>query len=286
MADEAEVEDALCDFVVAALYPEGIDGLDETSPSVAGAPTKVQRGQPLSLDLEGMLEAGQVDVAVAARNGVERVTTRYQREWFTLVPPKRTITASTPGSSVTLGGVVSVPHNLSLAQGGRVLAVYAVQATDTLAGIATALAAAANGRGGAVTASGPALSAGLGGDIAVRVGGVGTAALETKRQDKSFQITVYAPSPELRDATTKFLDSALSDLNFLALPDGTEGLVRYERTVAIDTSEKMTEWRRDLFYWVEYPTIITRPIAEVVAFGFTATGDVPDPPPDPPASHN
>lgn len=272
MADESEVEDALCDFIVAALYPGGTEGLDETSPSLAGAPTKVQRGMPLSADLEAMIEAGVIDIAVAARNGVERVTTRYDRDWYELVPPVRTITASVAGATVTLGGTVSVPQNVAVRVGRAGLFIYQVQPADTLSSIAAGLVAGLAGIGIAASASGPSLTVAATDPVDARVGGYGVAAQELKRQDKSFQITLFAPSPELRDALAKIVDPALADLNFLLLPDGTQGLVRYERTIVIDSSEKMAEYRRDLFYWVEFPTITTRPAPEVISFGINATG--------------
>lgn len=272
MADESEVEDALCDFIVAALYPGGTEGLDATSPSLAGAPTKVQRGMPLSVDLEAMIEAGVIDIAVAARNGVERVTTRYDRDWFELTPPVRTITASVAGATVTLGGTVSVPQNVAVRVGRAGLFIYQVQAGDTLPSIAAGLAVGLSGIGIAATAAGPSLTVAATDPVDARVGGYGVAAQELKRQDKSFQITLFAPSPELRDALAKIVDPALADLNFLPLPDGTQGLVRYERTIVIDSSEKMSEYRRDLFYWVEFPTITTRPAPEVISFGINATG--------------
>lgn len=272
MADESEVEDALCDFIVSVLYPGGTDGLGASAPSTAGAPAKVQRGMPLSLDLEAMIAAGVIDIAVAARNGVERNTTRYDRDWFELQPPVRTITATVVGSTVTLGGTVSVPQNVAVRVGRAGLFIYQVQAGDTLSMIASGLAAGLAGIGIAATATGPSLTVSATDPVDARVGGYGIAAQELKRQDKSFQITLFAPSPELRDALSRLLDPALAELNFLPLPDGTQGLVRYERTIVIDSSEKMSEYRRDLFYWVEFPTITTRPAPEVISFGINATG--------------
>ena len=273
MADESEVEDALCDFIVATLYPGGTEGLDASAPSLAGAPAKVQRGMPLSLDLEAMIRDGVIDIAVAARNGVERVTTRYSRKWEMLIPPVHTITVTPPSQTITLGGTVSVPQNVALGWGPHAHTIHAVQAGESLQDIAAALAAALVAQGAPVVASGTSLTVASGPDLRARVGGFGAMARELKRQDKSFQITIFTPTPELRDDVAKIIDPALANINFLTLPDRTRGLVRYERTIVIDTYEKMTEYRRDLFFWVEYPTITTMQAPEVIAIGSTSGSD-------------
>jgi hypothetical protein len=272
VADESEVEDALCDFVVSILYPTGTDDLDETSASACGAPAKVQRGMPLATDLEQMLGQGMVDVAVGARNGVERVTTRYGRDWYDLIPATTTLTATVTGATVIIGGTVTAPQNVAVQVGRAILFIYQVQPADTLATVAAGLAAGLSGQGAPAIATGPTLTVSSADPVKARVGGYGTAARELKRQEKSFQITLFAPSTEMRDAMAKLIDPALSELNFLTLPDGTFGLVRYERTIVADTLEKMGQWRRDLFYWVEFPTIETRLAPQVISFAINATG--------------
>jgi hypothetical protein len=258
MADESQVLDTLVGVISGALYPNGTG-----QPSAAGMPCRVYRGWPNAAQLDKDLAQGISNVSVFARNGVEQVVTRYPREWETLTQPVHTITATVSGTTCTFGGAISTPQNVAVRAPGFDPVVYAVQASDTLSGLASAIQALLSAKGVACSAAGPVLTA-PGGFSFARIGGAGTAIRELRRQNKSVQVTLWCSSPANRDAVAKVVDTAMAILNFISLPDGSSGLVRYERTTSDDATQKEVLWRRDLFYWVEYPTTEVIAATEII----------------------
>ena len=102
-------------------------------------------------------------------------------------------------------------------------------------------------------------------NVFTRVGGFATASMETKRQEKQFQITIWAPTPAARDACAGPIDAALSDSTNIAFPDGSAGIIRYSHSTQTDMIEKARLYRRDLIYTVDYATVQTQTLAEVIA---------------------
>lgn len=266
MADESQVLDALVGVISGALYPNGTN-----QPSAAGMPCRIYRGWPSAANLDADLAAGTSNISVFARNGVEQVVTRYEREWEVLTPPVHTITLTISGSTLTVGGTVSTPQNLSVRAYGQPMVGYAVQANDTLSTIASALQGLLAAQGVSCSVAGPVVTA-PGGFVFARVAGTGTLIRELRRQNKSIQVTLWCSSPANRDAVAKVIDPAMALINFIALPDGSSGLLRYERTTTDDAPEKELLWRRDLFYWVEYPTTQTMTAPEIVGLTSNVAG--------------
>lgn len=283
MADQVDVEQALAAACNAALYPGGAG-----TECAAGVDVRVSRGWPTLQEFNQAKSQGYCILSIATRNGVETVDNAYPREWDVLIPPVRTLTAivSATGDSVALGGMVAVPQNVTLLVAQRETYSYAVQSNDTLASIATALAALlqAGGHAGASSA-GPVVTLPSGGLLRARVGAAGIVFRELGRQNKSFQISLWCPpAPDpwtdadaFRTALAKVIDPALRAIDFLAFPEGTVGRLRYERTIIADLAQEEGLYRRDLFYWVEYPTIETDTGYEITDIAFEAQGgQVPD----------
>lgn len=266
MADESQVLDALVGVASGILYPAGTG-----QPSAPGMPCRVYRGWPNAAQLDSDLSAGISNISIFARNGVEQTTTRYPWEWEQLTAPVHTVTATASGTTLTFGGTVSTPQNIAVRVPGYAPVVYAVQAGDTLATMASGIRTLLAAQGVSCTASGATLTS-PGGFSSVRVGGAGTAIREIRRQNKSIQITLWCSSPANRDAVAQVLDPGLAALNFIPLPDGSFGKVRYERTTTDDAPQKELLWRRDLFYWVEYATTQVQTAYEVVDIVSNATG--------------
>ena len=84
-------------------------------------------------------------------------------------------------------------------------------------------------------------------------GDTGESVLVTKRQEKVFIVTVWAPSPEIRELLVKSLDSELSDMPRITLPDQ-QAMNRYRGEFTSDENEKKGLYRHDLYYAVEYAT--------------------------------
>lgn len=255
MADVSEVSDALVDVMVQAAYPNGAD-----QPSVAGCGIDVYAGWPEPETLEAKLKAGNGRISVFPRPG-ERVTIPLSSAWQTLSIHPPSLTATVEGATVVLGGTVRVPQTVALLVDGADF-VYAVQASDTLQDIAVALTK-------QIQVKRPASSAGAvisipdAHPLIARIGTTGTSIRELRRQQVTFQITVWAKYHEQRDRVAAVVDPALAALCRLNLPDGTTGTLRYRGSVQSDEWQKQRIYRRDLFYDVDYATTQIRETATI-----------------------
>lgn len=255
MADLSHVEDAIVALAAAALYPSGTG-----SPSAIGATCRIGRGWPQPGALNADLAAGVVNVSVAPRPGMTRNTTRYQDRWLYTPPGAPTLTATVSGATVTFAGTPAAGQLAGIASGSAQGA-YLVQAGDTLAAVAAALAALVPG----CTAAGPVVTAPSPLALVGRVVSTTPAALEVRRQTQGFQATVWAPTPALRDAAAGAIDAALSYARWLALPDGSKaGPLIYTGSVTHDTGARELLYRRDLLFQAEYPTTMAQALAEML----------------------
>ena len=88
-------------------------------------------------------------------------------------------------------------------------------------------------------------------------GAKGTAARELRRQTKQFQITIWAPTPQFRDALAKVINPALSAASRLEMPDGSQATMTFVNEAQRDESQKVLIYRRDLFFAVNFATVQT-----------------------------
>lgn len=100
----------------------------------------------------------------------------------------------------------------------------------------------------------------------VRVSGdrAGKAVRELKRQIKDFQITVWAPTPELREQAGTATDAALSAESNIDLGDSAPAQLFYVRQFDSDSAENWHVYRRDLFFSVNFATTQTITAPEVI----------------------
>lgn len=269
MADISDVNDALVARIAQALYPQGTG-----APSVVGVPVLVHAGWPTANDLDTDLNAlarghstGRLRVSVFP-TASERVTTRYARDWRLSAPPVPTLTAAINGQTIngqaingqaingqqiTLGGAVTSPQNVMAMVEGRPY-VYAVRPGDTLASVATGLAALIPGAvsAGAVISVPEGLAL-----TAARIGACGTSVQVLRSQERVMQITVWADCEQRRSAVAGVVDLALAQTDFLALPDGTAARLVYRGSPIDDMAQKALLYRRDLLYSVDYATTVS-----------------------------
>lgn len=269
MADLEDVEDALKAIVVGAIYPNGVG-----QPSVAlnGAtpiPCAVMTGWPTPDQLKRDHANGVQVISIFTPPQGNRNTTRLPDDWIDLTTPDPTVTVTIATVNATIGGVVQSPQNVCLNVNGRAY-VYAVQDEDTLDDIAAGLAA-------LISVDTPATS--LGAVVTIpaaylltsAVGVEGTVARVIRQQEQLFDITVWCSSPELRKALAKFVDGAMAGRGlehprqFLAMPDGSVARILYRGTRKSDLGSQQGVYRRDLIYAVDYATIDTDTVAQVVA---------------------
>lgn len=253
MADLSDVEAALAGIVNAAAYPNGAN-----NSSVTGDKIAVERGWPKSPQIEKDLKAGVVTVSVYSQPGVERNTTRYFKDWQTLPiqPSAPLLTLAVSGRSVTVGGTIQA-GDVAAVKVGTTKA-YAVASSGSLSSVATALAALAAVDFAGTAAVGPVITFPAGPPLYTAVGGNGAASImELRQQLRGWQITVWAPTPGQRDAVGKAIDTAFAGIERVLLPDQTNAHLIYESSRVSDANQLQQEYRRDLFYSVEYSTTIT-----------------------------
>ncbi len=266
MADEVDVETALVSLITTALYPNGTG-----QACAAGVPCKVFRGWPTPQAQELAKANNFVNVSVSCRNGVERNTSRYTPLATTLTGPVHTLTATVTNNTITIGGTVSTPQNVVVLVGQQFQTSYGVAANDTLNSVASGVAALINTSFPGTTANGAVVTVPTGQPLIARIASSGSVITEVKRQDKSFQITVWAPpcnnpasdADAWRTAVASIIDPQLALPTRITLADQTYGWIHYERTITMDTAEAEGLYRRDLFYWVEYGTTITTTAFEI-----------------------
>lgn len=263
MADSSDVENALVSAIFAAVYPNGT-----AQPSaVPGTGFKIYAGWPQAAGLDADLRAGVVNVSVYPRPSVERNTTRFGAEWKSQIQAAPKVTLAVAGNQVTVGGTIQAGDVATIKMGGRAAYSVGVQANSTLAGIASALAALVSALFPA-SSSGVVITISTGAAIAVAVGGLGTAWRELRRQRKSYQVIVWASTPDQRAQAAPIIDKAFAQIElsgFLTLPDGSAARLEYEMTRENDAPQKELLYRRDLFYSVEYPTTDTMPATSITA---------------------
>ena len=231
--------------------------------SASGGKVILYPGWPISSRLDDDMAAGKSHVSVYPRPE-ERLTTRYQSDWQTVSITTPTLTLSKTFNSVTVGGTVSVPQNATLIVNGNAYS-YGLVSADTLTSVASALAALVNANTPA-TSTGATVSIPGAYSIVARVGTTGTSIKELRRQERTFQIVIWAPTPSARDSIAKAIDTALAALNFITLADGTAARLIYKGSSMTDQLSKARIYRRDLMYCVEYATTQTLDSATVTDF--------------------
>jgi hypothetical protein len=243
MADLIDVSDALVALIAQTVFPNGT-----AQPAIVPQGVKIYPGWPQPAALDADLTIGNVNISVFPQNG-ERVTTRYFRREQIIQAAAPTLTITVNGQVMTIGGTVSTPQNVAVNINGTPY-VYAVQPSDTLTSIATALAALSGS-----SSTGAAITFGATSRIlSARVGAVAKTATELKRQEKVFQITIWASTPDVRDSLAAPIDTALAGTEFLNLPDGFGARLIYRSSFQDDALQKSNLFRRDLNYSVEWAT--------------------------------
>ena len=256
MADISDVEKALVDTIVTTVYPAGTSNM-----SLIGSDVRIYRGWPSPERLSIDLQNGVVNISVFSDSKSGRETTRYPRVWkpgTTMVP---TLTVQLVNGAATFGGVGGAGQNAGVLVDGIGYSV-AVGIDDTPQTVAEALARLVNGaiaENSSLHVPGSAIAA-------ARVEGSSLAQQETRRQEQAITVTLWCADPDVRDRISASIDAALSEIDWLALPDGSSARLLYKSTSVSDSSENADLYRRDLIYSTEYPTIIQQ-IASAMVFG-------------------
>ncbi|GAB0116901.1 hypothetical protein [Acidisoma sp. 7E03] len=251
MADQSDVESALVDAIAQTLYPSGSD---RTS-AIGGTTARIYRGWPVTQALNADLAAGIVNVSVfPAGEPVE--TTRYTSRWHVTEAKAPTLKPIIRRNIVTFTGTPAAGQMAGMAVNGETF-VYLVQAGDSAALVAAALAAQISAAGILAQYSNVTIALPGARQVLARVEQAQNAYRETRRQRQSFRVTCWCPSPALRDETCAMIDAALADTSFLPLGDGTAARLSLAGGATLDQMENAALYRRDLLYAADYATILT-----------------------------
>jgi hypothetical protein len=264
MADLSDVQEALKTVVAAILYP--VAPTATMQPSACGIPVLVMKGWPGPQSLDDNLKKGKTVVSVYTRP-TERDSTRYPLDYEEVSVPEATYSLASAGQVITVGGAAPTPffgQNLFVLV-GKTPCRYSAQSGESAAQAAAGLGAVIASQFPGTTVSGTQIA--LPGAYliaAARVGVAGTASRELGRQDREFQIAVWAPHPKDRDTVAKYIDPKLRAQSFLALADGSQGRLVYRASPFTDFDQKQGIFRRDLIFSVEYGTTDTLAAEQIV----------------------
>jgi len=265
MADLQDVQDALAGLIAGGIYPNGA-----SQPSVTGGAVRIYAGWPTAAKLDADLRNSVAHVTVYSQDG-ERNTNRYLEPWGELSRGAKTIGATISGVALTLTGTVATPQVVTALVNGKGYS-YPVQDGDTLTSIAAALATLINADTTA-TSLGPVVTVPGAYRISCRIGVGGVIARVVRRQEKHFQIDIWARDNTVRGTLAKVIDPLLSGRNYIDLSDGTKGRIVYVKSMNIDETQPELLYRRVITYAVDYPTIEVDTAQEITITGLTIEAD-------------
>ncbi|MDE8342956.1 MAG: hypothetical protein POG24_03965 [Acidocella sp.] len=251
MADASDVETALAMAAAAALYPMGT-----SNGSVTGLVYRVYRGWPADAPLAADIANAVQHVSINAIDGTVADIPQFPANWIvpaTVVPP---LTVSVAGDTVIFGGSAGTGLLAGVCVNDTGFS-YRTQPGDSPAAVAARLAALIN-QVFFATLDAATITI-LGAErLLARVEADQTAILPTRRQRQAFRLAGWLDTPQNRDLTMSALDSALSQIPFLTLPDGTAARLRYGRTESSDIFSVAPLYRRDIMFEIEYTTTLVQ----------------------------
>lgn len=265
MATQSDVETALGQLIGLTLYPAGAAG--EAASPVVDHPVRVEAGWPTPAALDAAMKGGKSHVSIYPLPG-ERNVTRYPTERQDSAVRDPTYGITLTGQLVTITGAAPgtyFAHNFAIVVDGYP---YIFQALDghTPADVAAGLYDLVSEDFPSATIAGAVITlpdtARMG---SPRLGTVGDAVREVRRQEKQFQISVWSSSPDSRAAVSDAFDSVLADTPFLTLADGSQARLTYHGSREDDFTQKQRIYRRTFVWCVEYGTTRSETATQIIA---------------------
>jgi hypothetical protein len=270
VADLSDVTAYLASAANSAVYPNGI-----SQPSVGNIDVSVFEGWPigdqLDLDMQGKMKdpndptGGRiiarpggplVNVSIYPMQGTGRTVYQVLEETYTIVPVSYGLSVSIAGDIITVSGQPKSGEYLTVvADRGPI---FSATGATTQALLAT-LAAQAQANYPSASSTANTLTIPFGYSLEVRQGGAATLGRVTHRQCHPVMITVWAPNRVARNAIAAAIDETIKQNNKITLPDTSQALVIYDRTMVSDQEQASNIYRRDLIYNVDYATLQTFP---------------------------
>lgn len=245
MADLTHVQDAIVSLIGQVLYPNGTK-----QKAAVNAACKMYAGWPDPNTMNADMKASTAHISVFALQ-MSKSTPQMMAQWQALSIKDPTILLEVDGQVLTLSGSIDTPQNVVVQTRAGFVA-YPVQSADTLTSIATAIATAIPG----ASSSGAQVTM-PDGDFTANISTPAVMLREVGRNQQPFQISVWAPTPELRAAIAMLIDPALRVAQRLVMPDGTFAGIWFASQVDDDTKQKQGMYIRHIRFNSEYATTQT-----------------------------
>lgn len=248
MATISDIQNALANLILTAVYPNGIN-----LSSVANIDVLIYPGWPNPAQLEQVLAGGKAHIAIFQLPNMQRNVTRFLPGLETQYINSATLflNVNEAAQTVTVTGTVSADQNCEISV-NDLNYIYQVQSSDTVNTIASAFASSIP----SATATGNVITIPDAYKITARVGTTGVAVKELKRQQVIFQIMVYAPLQNIREILSDAIETYLakSDNYYLNFQDDKPARIIWHGTQYIDAAQKSELYKAILSYQVEYAT--------------------------------
>ena len=282
MADLSDVTAFLASTVAAIVYPNGT-----SQPSIVSAPVKIYEGWPLAeqLDRDMTGTASSISASGVHANGVGAVsnisiypmsesssqTVQILDEPYVIAAPVHGLTAAVSGQTASFAGAPGAGEFVTIVvDGANVYSRSGATLSAILSGIQSD--AAALYPGAAVTSNSITIGAK---SLGCRIGAPATVGQATHRQRHSVMVTIWAPDPITRGKLASAIDASIkANYQKVTFPDGSNGLIIYNRTIQQVRGELDSFYRRDLIYMVEYATIETFEAVEVTTVGAVSQSSI------------
>lgn len=269
MADLAEVLNSVRDEAAKALHEAGL-----VQPGANSAGIRVYRGWPGEA-LDADLAKKITHVTIYPRAGVASVMDGSIEGWVENPIPLPGLTATRVSQTITFEGASARAGSIAAVVADRrgwTLVLTQGQTAESVASAFQAMLAAdgvvATVDGVVATVDGAVLTLPDAMQIRAGVYSSGTERREIRRQEQGVLLSVWAPSPALRDTIAGILDTHFAgDIGRVSLPmsDGSQATIRYAGTVFDDAGQLHPLYRRDLALLAQYSTTLLRELPPVAA---------------------
>ncbi len=248
MSTISDVENAMCNIIRPAMYP---NGTSQNSIAGAGVNIYVQPGDFLKANLDQDLLAGHIFVSVFAVNGMTRSTTRLRRQDVDQVINAPNLTLTVSGDTVTVGGTISVGEAAMVITGnvGYAAGVVLGSTLDSIASVLAAQIPSATVINNVVTVPNAF-------DLIARVSVQGTARQIYFSREAVFRARVIAPSNAKRELVGDVIELAFGRNGYyMPMPDLISASIKPNRVMEVNMFELSNATMRDYLFLVEYHTV-------------------------------
>lgn len=225
-------------------------------------------GDPLKYDLDTLLKAQNIVVAVFAVRGMSRNTTRFYRNNYVQgIPQTATLFLTVVNNTVTITGTITVGEACMVIV-DNIGYSYAPLLTDTLDTIATALAALIPN----ATATLNVITVSDANTITATVSVPGTERQIMHTQEGVFRARIIAPSHELRELIGGAVQLGFANFGYyMPMPDLIYACIKPSGINEDNEYELPLAFLRDYLYMVEYHTVAVNTYQTIADAGIDIT---------------